>query len=73
LAAQVGVSQRMLYLAFNRHLGTSPATYLLGKRLEAARAHLLGERPGLGTIGEGQGFRFRQRQSFLAGVSRPRR
>jgi transcriptional regulator GlxA family with amidase domain len=52
LAAQVGVSQRTLYLAFNRHLGTSPARYLLGKRLEAARAHLLGERPGLGKIGE---------------------
>jgi AraC-like DNA-binding protein len=51
LAAQVGVSQRTLYLAFNRHFGTSPAKYLLGKRLEAARASLLGERPDFGRIG----------------------
>jgi AraC-like DNA-binding protein len=51
LAAQVGVSQRTLYLGFNKHIGTSPAKYLLGKRLEAARDCLLGERPGLGRIG----------------------
>jgi AraC-like DNA-binding protein len=51
LAVQVGVSQRTLYLAFSKHLGTTPAKYLLGKRLEAARAYLLSERPGFGKIG----------------------
>jgi AraC-like DNA-binding protein len=51
LAAHVGVSERTLYSAFNKHLRTSPAKLLLAKRLEAARAYLLTERPGSNRIG----------------------
>jgi transcriptional regulator GlxA family with amidase domain len=51
LATSLGVSPRTLYAGFKRHLGTSPARYLLAKRLEAARTVFLVERPNVGTIG----------------------
>jgi AraC-like DNA-binding protein len=46
LARRVGVSERTLQLAFRRHTGMSPMTYLRQIRLELAREQLLAVEPG---------------------------
>jgi AraC-like DNA-binding protein len=48
LALHAGVSERSLHTAFRRQLGTSPMSYLRGRRLDAARDELLELDPTMG-------------------------